>query len=314
LGFDAQEVADSVHALMRGLRATTLYEDQQEVETVVRQEPASRETVEQMKDILLVNSRQEVVPLKNVVEVVSDLSPSEIWHKNKARMIQVSANIGSATLEEAAQTAQKLLKQVNFPNEYYGGIGGQYEEMLQASSDFWRALLLCLFLVYLVMACQFESFRLSLIMMGTIPLSMIGAVAAICLIDAPVTMGVSVGFLMLAGIVVNNGIMLIERVKILETETPALTIEERTKLAVKQRLRPIFMTTATTLLGLVPMALDASESASLWSPLAVSVIGGLSVSTVLTLFFLPSLMLWKTKGFRFLFFYYFNKQRRAVDF
>ena len=156
-GLDTQEIAESLHAQMRGLRATTFYEKSEEVETVVRLAPAQRETLDQMKTLLLALPTGEQVPLANVAKIEGDLSPSEIWHRNRARMIQVSANLGGTSLESAAKAVKGVLKQVSFPAEYYADIGGQYEDLVQADKDFWKAMVLTLFLVFLVLACQFES-------------------------------------------------------------------------------------------------------------------------------------------------------------
>ena len=288
-GLDTQEIAESLHAQMRGLRATTFYEKSEEVETVVRLAPAQRETLDQMKTLLLSLPTGEQVPLANVAKIEGDLSPSEIWHRNRARMIQVSANLGGTSLESAAKAVKEVLKKVSFPPEYYADIGGQYEDLVQADKDFWKAMALTLFLVFLVLACQFESYTQPFIIMATVPLSLIGAVAALGVFGATVTLGVSVGLLMLGGIEVNKGIMLIDRIHLLQAENPAGGLAGAIVNAARQRIRPIFMTTATTVLGLIPMALDRSESAVLWSPLAVTVVGGLISSTVLTLFVVPVL-------------------------
>jgi HAE1 family hydrophobic/amphiphilic exporter-1 len=288
-GLDTQEISESLHAQMRGLRATTFYEKSEEVETVVRLEPSQRETLDQMKNLLLSLPTGEQVPLANVAQIEGDLSPSEIWHRNRARMIQVSANLGNTSLESAAKAVKEALKQVSFPPEYYADIGGQYEDLVQADKDFWKAMALTLFLVFLVMACQFESYSQPFVIMATVPLSLIGAVAALGVFGATVTLGVSVGLLMLGGIEVNKGIMLIDRIHLIQAENPEGGLTGAIVTAARTRIRPIFMTTATTVLGLIPMALDRSESASLWSPLAITVVGGLISSTVLTLFVVPAL-------------------------
>jgi hydrophobic/amphiphilic exporter-1 (mainly G- bacteria), HAE1 family len=290
-GLDPQEIAETLHAQMRGLRATTFYDAAQEVETVVRLRPDQRETVEQLKNLLLTSGTGQAIPLEQVARIQGDLSPSEIWHRNRARVIQVSANLGSTSLETAAQQVRSLLKQVSFPSEYYADIGGQYEDMQAADREFWRALILTVFLVFAVMACQFESFAQPLVIMATVPLSAIGAVAALCLFGSTVTLGVSVGLLMLGGIVVNNGIMLIDRTNALRAAEPALSAAEAVRQAAQTRIRPIFMTKVTTVLGLLPMALDRSDGAVLWSPLAITVIGGLISSSLLTLFVVPNLFL-----------------------
>jgi HAE1 family hydrophobic/amphiphilic exporter-1 len=205
-------------------------------------------------------------------------------------MIQVSANLGETSLEAAARRVKAVLRDLSFPSEYYADIGGQYEDLVQAGRDFWLALALALFLVFTVMACQFESLRDPLIIMGTVPLAAIGAVAALALAGSTVTLGVSVGLLMLGGIEVNKGIILIDRMRSLEGSGIANPVRRALR-AGTQRMRPIYMTTAAIVLGLAPMAMDRSESAPLWSPLAVTVIGGLLFASVLTLYTLPAVYL-----------------------
>ncbi len=187
---------------------------------MARIRPDQHETVDQMKNLFLTMPSGEQTPLEQVAIIQGDLSPSEIWHRNRSRMIQVSANLGTTSLEGAAGHVRQALRQVSFPSEYYAEIGGQYEDMVAANRDFWKALILTIFLVFMVMACQFESYSQPLVIMGTVLLSAIGAIAALCLCSIPVTMGVSVGLLMLGGIVVNNGIMLMDRLNILKQERP----------------------------------------------------------------------------------------------
>ncbi|MCP4481614.1 MAG: efflux RND transporter permease subunit [bacterium] len=195
--------------------------------------------------------------------------------------------MGSLSLTEAATECKKIFEGITFPSEYYAEIGGNYEELVQSNRNFWQALIVTVILIFGVMAVLFESYSEPIIIMITVILSIIGAVFSLLLSQSVVTLGVSIGMLMLSGIVVNNGIMLIDRINSLKrtsfNEKKYSVIIE----ACKERKRPIFMTTATTVLGLLPMALDASESSTLWSPLAITVIGGLITSTILTLFVLP---------------------------
>jgi HAE1 family hydrophobic/amphiphilic exporter-1 len=290
-GLDTQEIADSLHAQMRGLRATTFFDQAQDVETVVRVRPDQHETLDQLKTLMIGTPKGGLVPLAQVADIKGDLSPSEVWHRNRSRMIQVSANLGSTSLETAASRVKQSLQKISFPAEYYAEIGGQYEDLKAANQDFWKALVLTAFLVFMVMACQFESYGQPLVIMSTVLLSMIGAVAALCYCGTTVTLGVSVGLLMLGGIVVNNGIMLMDRFNHLRAAHPDLPTAALLEQAGRERIRPIFMTKVTTLLGLIPMAMDRSESAALWSPLAITVVGGLVSSSLLTLFVVPCLTL-----------------------
>jgi len=274
---------------MRGLRATTFFDQAQDIETVVRVRPDQHETLEQLKTLMISTPKGDLVPLEQVATIRGDLSPSEVWHRNRSRMIQVSANLGSTSLEAAASRVKEALQHMSFPPEYYADIGGQFEELTAANQDFWKALVLTAFLVFMVMACQFESLGQPLVIMSTVLLSMIGAVAALCYCGTPVTLGVSVGLLMLGGIVVNNGIMLMDRFNQLRAAHPEQSMAALLEQSGRERLRPIFMTKVTTLLGLIPMAMDRSESAALWSPLAITVVGGLISSSLLTLFVVPCL-------------------------
>ncbi len=292
LGFNNQEIGEVLHAQLRGLRATSFYHQEEEIETIVRLKPEQCRTIEQLKNLGLVSPEGFSVPVEHISRLEFGLSPSEIWHRNKTRMIQVSANLGLLPLGLAAKRAQAAIAQVKFPEDYYADIGGDYENMVQASRSFWQAMGMTILLVFVVMACLFESLRQPLIIMITVLLAGIGAVAALVLTASAATLGVSIGLLMLGGIVVNNGIMLVDRINALRKQAPHVRLEKIVIWAGRQRLRPILMTTITTVLGLLPMALDRSESAVLWSPLALTVIGGLIASTVLTLFVIPCIYIY----------------------
>jgi HAE1 family hydrophobic/amphiphilic exporter-1 len=287
LGFDNQEIAESLHGMIRGLRATSFFSRNEEVETVVRLKPNQIQTVEQLKGLPLASAGGFFVPLEQVASLEFGLSPSEIWHRNKTRMIQVSANLGSMPLGAAATQVQKVIQSVKFPEEYYADIGGDYENMVQSSRSFSQALMLTFILIFVVMACQFESYSQPFIIMITIALSSIGAVAALAISKSTVTLGVSIGMLMLGGMVVNSGIILVDRINNLRRFHPQISVEKIIIWAGKHRMRPIFMTMATTVCGLLPMGLDHSESSVLWSPLAITVIGGLISSAIFTLFVVP---------------------------
>ena len=206
-------------------------------------------------------------------------------------MVQVSGSRGATSLKEAGEKIKEALRDVEFPKDYFYRIGGDYEKMLQNQNEFTFATYLTLFLVYLVMACLFESYVQPLIIMMTVPLAVIGVVAVMRLTDTSINIGALIGFMMLGGIVVNNAIVLIDFINLkLQNKRHTKFSLLRALLASGQdRLRPILMTTITTLLGLIPMALDRSESANLWAPLAITVMGGLSSSTFLTLFIIPNL-------------------------
>jgi len=285
-----------LHAQIRGLRASSFYEKSEEIETIVRLDPKQCKTLDDFSYLFFITPNNLVIFPNSVADLTFGLSPSEIWHRNKSRMIQVSANI-TTSLDKAALSCQELIAKIKFPEGYYADIGGDYENMKESNRSFWYAMIITVLLIFIVLASQFESYAQPFIIMITVLLSLIGAVAALAVTGTIVTLGVLIGILMLSGIVVNNGIMLIDKINNLKTigleSESKIYSEKETQIfkiiiqSCNARKRPIFMTTMTTVLGLLPMALDKSDSAVLWSPMAITVIGGLITSTVLTLFVLP---------------------------
>lgn len=207
-----------------------------------------------------------------------------------------SAPTGATALGTAAERVKATLFDLKFPKDYFWQFGGNYDKMIQNQKELSFALILSLVLVYMILASLFESFKQPLIILLTVPLAAIGAITALRITGKPVGTGVLIGAIMLGGIVVNNAILLIDRINFLRRKGGALytgkgEIKKAVVAACYDRLRPILMTSLTTILGLLPMALDKSESSNLWSPLAITVIGGLSISTVLTLFVIPGVYL-----------------------
>ncbi|MDD4980032.1 MAG: efflux RND transporter permease subunit [Candidatus Omnitrophica bacterium] len=299
-GMSVEDIALALHTYMRGLVATRYggkdKTEGEETETIVRLEEKYRRNFEDLRRIGLINYKGEQIYLSQVADLKSGIGPSEIWRKNKARMVQVSANTGGLALGTAADKVKEALKESKFPNDYFWQFGGNYDKMIRNQRELGFALILSLILVYMILASLFESFSQPFIILMTVPLAAIGAVIALRLADIPVGTGVLIGAIMLGGIVVNNAIVLVDRVNFLRRKHPVdyptkKGIQEAMVIASYDRLRPIMMTSLTTILGLIPMALDKSESSSLWSPLAITVIGGLTLSTFLTLFVIPCIYL-----------------------
>ncbi len=259
-----------------------------ETETIVRLEEQFRKSFEALRRTTFVTPEGYMVYLNQLANFKFDLGPSEIWRKNKARMVQVSANTGGTALGTAADNVIKALKDLKLKKDYFWQIGGNYDKMLRNQKELGYAILLSLVLVYMILASLFESLSQPFIILATVPLAGIGAVTALRLTNKPVGTGVLIGAIMLGGIVVNNAIVLIDRINFLR-KTPEFSANFRAAIieASLDRLRPIMMTSLTTILGLIPMAFDQSESANLWAPLAITVIGGMGASTILTLFVIP---------------------------
>ncbi len=280
------DVADSVHAQMRGLRATLFHTSSSEVETIARLDEKYRKTFKDLHKLILMNKDEDSVYLEQLADFKYGLGPSEVWRKNKTRMIQVSANIGKIPLSRAAEATKKALADLKLPEGYFWRLGGNYPTMVATQKQVLPILMLTIVLIYLVLASLFESYHQPFIIMLAVPLALIGVVISLYATGKSVGMGVFVGMIMLGGIVVNNSILLIDHANNLRKKN--INPIKAIVLASRDRLRPILMTTATTLLGLLPMAISTQEGSNLWSPLAITVMGGLTSSTILTLLIVPN--------------------------
>jgi len=287
-GFTTREIADIVHAETRGLRATLFHTEATEVETVARLQEEDRKTFNDIRNLLVTTPKGESIYLRQIVDFKPAIGPSEIHRKNKNRYIELSGTSSKLSLSKAINMIKKALKDFKPPRDYYWEFGGDYEKQLQNQRQLMFVLFLTLILVYMVLAALFESYYQPFIIMFTIPLAYIGAVFTLWLTKKAIGIGVIIGAIMLGGIVVNNAIILVDRVNSLIRDKNSSLLRAVVTTG-GDRLRPIFLTTGTTILGLIPMALDRSEASSLWSPLAITVMGGLTFSTILTLILVPSI-------------------------
>ena len=285
-GLTIEDIAYQLHGKMRGLRASYYHTATKEVEIVVRLKEASRNSFRDLKNLTFVNKRGLQVSLDQVARLKFDISPSEIWHKNKSRMVQVSANRGSLPLNTAIKRAKKALEGFKMPKNYSYHFSGDYELMIENEKQLNFALRLALLLIFLVLASLFESYIQPFIIMTTVPLAAIGVIPTLYYTHTSINIGALMGMLMLGGIVVNNAIVMVDHINHLKIG--GMELRKAVITGAGDRIRPIFMTSLTTICSLLPMAWDKSESANLWSPLAKTVVGGMSVATFLTLLVIPS--------------------------
>lgn len=286
-GFTIREVADIVHGQMRGMRATKFHTDSIEVETITRLQESDRETIHDLENLMITPKDGDPIALKQIAGFVPSKGPTEIYRRNKHRFMQVTANIGDTDLGTAATSIKVLLDDVTFPKDYFYRFGGDYPLLLKSRNQLSWAIAVTIILVYMILASLFQSYYQPFIIMISVPLATIGVVVALQVSDYPLSTSVFIGMIMLAGIVVNNAIILVDHANSLRDSGYSrfrIIIQ-----AGKDRLRPIFMTTATTILGLIPMALDSSKASGLWAPLAISVMGGMISSTFLTLIVVPNI-------------------------
>ena len=286
LGLDLGQVSAVVRQKVRGEVATRFNEGDREIDIVVRSARGEDVGIDEVERVIVDHREGAPVYLSAVARVTREMGPSEIRRIGQRRAAVISANLGPGeSLGAAAEEIRGVLARTVFPASVLAVLSGQEEERQKSFASLLLAVVLSLFLVYLVMAAEFESLLHPLVIFFTVPLAAIGVVAILLATGLTVNVVVMIGVVMLGGIVVDNAIVLIDAVNTLRNE--GLSKRDALLQGGRRRLRPILMTTATTVLGLLPMALGFGEGAELRAPLAVTVIGGLVVSTLLTLVVIP---------------------------
>lgn len=287
LGLTAADVSKRVANYIGGEVAGQYSINDRKVDIRVRLAENFRNSEQQLSQIIINPNSEKPLPLSAVADIKREVGPSEITRIGQQRVALVSANLAYGDLEQATAAAKAVLAQLTLPYGVGATIVGQSEEMERSFNSLMMALLLAVFLVYLVMASQFENLLQPLLILFTVPLAGAGAVLGLWLTGTRVSVIVFIGLIMLAGIVVNNAIVLIDRINQLRDE--GMAVSDAIVEAGATRLRPVLMTTLTTVLGLLPMVLGSSDGAEIRAPMAITVIWGLSLSTLLTLVFIPVL-------------------------
>lgn len=285
LGMTAQQVARRVATYIGGEVAGQYSVNDRKIDIRVRLAEQYRQYELQLAELIINPGAAEPLPLSAVAQIRREIGPSEITRVSQQRVAIVSANLAYGDLEQATAAAKTALAQIVLAPGQQAAVMGQSEEMARAYSSLIFALLLAIFLVYLVMASQFENLLQPLLILFTVPLAGAGAVLGLWLTDTRLSVVVFIGLIMLAGIVVNNAIVLIDRINQLRAE--GLAMVDAIVSAGQSRLRPVLMTTLTTVLGLLPLALGTGEGSEIRAPMAITVIFGLSLATLLTLVFIP---------------------------
>ncbi|NQT97236.1 MAG: efflux RND transporter permease subunit [Candidatus Marinimicrobia bacterium] len=285
LGLQVYQIANRIVNKVRGEVATRYSWRDRKIDVLVRARDEDRNSVELIKNLIINPDSERPVPLTAVADVIVQTGPGEIRRSGQERISQVTANLNYGDLNAAAEEITTILENITVPPELSARLAGQNEEMDVAFKSLRFALLLAVFLVYLVMASQFESLLHPFVILFSIPLALIGAIWALFITGSSISVVVFIGLILLAGIVVNNAIVLIDLINQLrrcgKTKIEAIIEGGRS------RLRPIVMTTLTTALGLLPLALGFGEGSEVRAPMAITVIGGLLVSTLLTLIVIP---------------------------
>ena len=286
-GLNSTTAASFLSSAMNGSTMSFYREDGDEYDIRVRYAPEFRTSIEDIENIMIYNNRGQGVRIKDLGTVIETLTPPSIQRKNRERLITVSGVVANGVaLSDAVAATDAILADTDIPAELSVEIGGSYEDQQEMFGDLIMLLAMIIILVYIVMASQFESFMSPFVIMFSIPFAFVGVLLGLWVTGTPLgTMGM-IGILILMGIVVKNGIVLIDYTILMRER--GKSVAEASVIAAKSRLRPILMTTLTTVLGMIPMAVGQGEGSEMWRSLGMVVAWGLSISTLVTLVIIPT--------------------------
>ena len=287
-GINSATLAQFVRNRIYGYECTKYREDGDEYDIVVRYAEPFRESIEDIENITLYTGTGQPIKLKEVATITEVLSSPEIERENRQRVVTVEGSVGAGVaLGDAVVEVNNLLATYETPAGITLELGGTIEDQGEAFSDIGVLLILIIILVYIVMATQFESLVYPFIIMFTIPFAMSGVFIALWMTNTPLSIIALIGAIMLVGIVTKNGIVMVDYMNLLVER--GVSVGDAVIAGGKSRLRPVLMTSLTTILGMVPMAMGIGEGSETWQPMGIAVVGGLLMSTIITLFIVPSL-------------------------
>jgi len=288
LGLTMRTIADSVKTFIEGSTATKYREKGETYDIYVRLEEHSRSKIEDIENLSIVSPLTgKQVRLVNFAKVYETMGPVEIERQNRERVVRAECNIYKRSAGKVREDIKRELDKLAIPSDITLNFGGEAEEQVKAFKDLFLLLILGIILVYMVMAAQFESLLDPFIVMFAIPFTFTGVFLAFLLTGTTLSIITFLGIIMLMGIVVNNAIVLISYINILRARGHSML--EAVTLGGRDRLRPVLMTTITTLVGLLPLAISRGEGSETWQPLGITMIGGLTLSTLITMLFVPTL-------------------------
>lgn len=287
-GMNSTTAAAAVSAAMSGSIGSYYREDGEEYSIRVRYAKDYRTSVEDIENIIIYNASGNGIRIKDLGKVIETEVPPTIERKNRQRMITVTGVIeGSHAMSDGVTAAQQIINDTDIPSELSAVIAGDYEDQKDMFSDLITLMVLIIILVYMVMASQFESFMSPFVIMFSVPFAFVGVILGLWLTNTALGVMAMIGILILIGIVVKNGIVLIDYLILLRER--GMGILDAAVAAARSRLRPILMTTLTTVLGMIPMAAGTGEGSEMWKSLGITVAWGLSISTVVTLILIPTI-------------------------
>lgn len=285
LGLNAAQISNAISTYIKGTRASLFRDQGEEYEILVRLDRKYRENTEVLKALFVTSPKGDQIPLISIAQIRQGFSPVSILRRDQQRVTNISVTVQGRSLGEVSRDVEDRLEKMEMPADFSYEIGGSAQDM--RTSFKWLGLAFggAAFIVYMVMASLYESFLAPFIIFLTIPLCVIGVISILTLTGTPLSIVAFIGIIMLAGIVVNNSIVLVDYTNQLRAR--GYSIHEAVKEAGRTRLRPILMTSLTTILALLPLSLGLGSGGEAWAPMARSVIGGLTTSTLVTLLVIP---------------------------
>ena len=284
-GLNTAMASTAVKNRIDGLIATRLRQFGDEYDVIVRYKKEARSTITDIENIGITNPMGQTVRLGEIATVKEYWSPPNIERKRKERIVRVSFTPYQRSLTELQTEVENIISSIDMPSGVMVRISGAIEEQMEAFMDLAMLVVISLILVYLIMASQFESLKMPFIIMFSIPFAFSGVAVALFLTNTTLSAISGIGAVMLIGIVVKNAIVLVDFINLMRER--GYDMYEAIALSGRSRLRPVIMTTATTILGMLPLALSKGSGSELWSPMGIAVIGGLIFSTLVTLVFVP---------------------------
>lgn len=284
-GLSTAAVSTLIRNRVEGLTASRFKEEGNEYNIIVRLKEEYRNSLTDLQEIPILTGRGERLKIGELATVKEYWSPPNIQRKSKQRIVTVSATPSGVSLGQLANNIKLKIAKVEVPQEVMVSVGGAYEDQKESFADLGLLMVLSLILVYLVMASQFESLRIPLVIMFSVPFSFTGVIWALFITHTTLSVIAGLGAVLLIGIVVKNGIVLVDFINLMRDRGYEMT--EAIALSGRSRLRPVLMTALTTILGMLPLAMSRGQGSEIWRPMGITVMGGLIFSTFLTLVIVP---------------------------
>lgn len=287
LGISVGAISQTMETAIRGTRSTVFREDGNEFNVMVRLRETDRSRVTDLGEVGVATPAGRIMPLKNVVNFTPGESSVAIYRKNRQRVRYAGGSVEDRPLGEVASDLERELRRIPAVEGFTVRVGGDWEDQKKSFADLTTGFIIAVLLMYMVMASQFESFRDPLLILTTLPLAAIGVASIMLLTETTLNVQSFIGLVMLAGIVVNNAIVLIDYMNQLARRDEQISIDDIASQAATRRFRPIMMTTLTTVLAMLPISLGLGDGGELQAPMARVVIGGLTSGTLITLLAIP---------------------------